>query len=190
MKTLIQLILIGLLIMLFSSCYTSQKATQQVNKANDKFPEIVAKMARDKYPCTDLLKPDTSVIYQDSLVYIDCPDSITNGKDYTDGKVIIKYDTINNVITRTVKVPVTVQSQTKYITKWFEDSSKLFILNQSNQVLQKNNDNLQSDKDKLTKKVANKNKELWIWRIIALALIVWQGIKLWKNLTTIKIKNV
>jgi len=45
------------------------------------------------------------------------------------------------------------------------------------------------EKSKLENKIKNKNKELWIWRAIAFALIAWQVVRIWKSLTTIKIKS-
>ena len=111
-----------LIALLLCGCYTQKKATEQVNKANDKFPEVVAKLARDKYPCTDLLKPDTAVIWKDTVVYVDCPDTASNPFQ------VVRYDTVNKVVTlpgRTIKVPVTIPAKTVYIDRWFEDSAKL-----------------------------------------------------------------
>lgn len=183
MKTLIQLIIIGIVIMCFSSCYNSKKATEQVNKANDKFPEVVAKVARDKYPCTEVLKPDTTVVYSDSLVFVEveCPDTIKT-------ETVVKVDTVNNVITKTIRVPVNMPVQTKYITQYFEDSAKLFLLTQSINKANAANEKLQASNDTLQKKVSRKSKENWIWRVIALVFI---GLFVWRKyqqLTTIKFK--
>lgn len=187
MKRLFQLILIGFLIMCFSRCYNSQKAAQQVTKANDKFPEIVAQIARDKYPCTDLLKPDTSTVLKDTIVYIDCPD---NKNPYE----VVKYDTVNNVvtkivpITKTTKVPVTLPVKTEYITKWFEDSAKLKIASVNAEKQQKSIEKLQASNDKLSKQSAHRGKENWFWRIVAsffIFLFVWRK---YKQLTTIKFR--
>lgn len=171
-----------LLILILSGCYTAKKAEQQVNKADSKYPEIVAKLARDKYPCTDILKPDTAVIWKDTTIYIDCPDSIT-----TTDFGIVRYDTINNI--RIIKVPVTLPVRIQTITKWFEDSAKLKLAAIEQTKLKNENAELTTTVKNQTKKIANKNKELWIWRAIAFALIAWQIIRLWKSLTTIKIKS-
>lgn len=173
-----------LLILILSGCYTAKKAEQQVNKADSKYPEIVAKLARDKYPCTDILKPDTAVIWKDTTIYIDCPDTLT-----TTDFGIVRYDTINNIITRIVKVPVTLPVRIQTITKWYEDSAKLKLAAIEQTKLKNENTELATTVKNQTKKIANKNKELWIWRAIALAFIAWQIIRLWKSLTTIKIKS-
>lgn len=184
MKTLLQLLLIGIVIMCFSKCYTADKAQQQVNKADAKFPEIVAKLARDKYPCTDLLKPDTVVTYEDSLIFIECPDSNYAPGDYA----TVRTDTIHVAgESRTVRVPVKILVPSKVINNWFEDSAKIKLLMVEVARLNEANMELTNTVKKQDIKIANKNKENWIWRIIALVLIAWQAIKLWKRLTTIKI---
>lgn len=176
----IQLIIIGILIMLFPSCYNAKKATQQVNKANDNYPEVVAKIARDKYPCTDLLKPDTLITYKDSLVLveIECPELI-------EPTTVVKIDTVNNVITKTIRVPVNMPIQTRTVTKWFEDSAKLKLydvaLNKANTA----NEKLQATVIAQDKKIAHKTKENWIWRIIAICLICWQVWKIYRRITKI-----
>ncbi len=170
--------------MCFSRCYTSDKAQHQVNKADAKYPEIVAKLARDKYPCTELLKNDTAVIFKDTTIYVDvdCPDTSSTNNFET-----IRTDTINKVITKTVRVPVNVQLPQKIITKYFEDSAKLKLasidLNKANTAIEK----LQASNDQLSKQNSRKSKENWVWRIIALCLICWQVFKIYKRLTTIKL---
>lgn len=183
MKTLIQLIIIGLVIMSFPSCYTQKKAIEQVNKADEKFPEVVAKLARDKYPCTDLLKPDTLVTIKDSIVFVEveCPDVINP-------TTVIKVDTVNNVITKTIRVPVNMPVQVKYITKWYEDSAKQKLLSIDLNKAIAANKTLSEDNNALHKKVARKSKENWIWRIIALILIGWTVFRFWNKITTIKFK--
>lgn len=176
--------LLILIIVCLSSCYTSQKAEQQVYKANDKYPEVVAKLARDKYPCTDLLKPDTTTIYQDSIVYIDCPETPPNTFE------VVRIDTVNNVITRTVRVPVHMPVQIRTVTNWYEDSSKLFLSTQALNKATVANTKLSDNNDKLSKKVARKSKENWIWRIIALVLTGWTVFRFWNKLTTIKMRSV
>ena len=106
-------------IVILASCSTAQEL---MDKAEKKDPAIVAKLARDKYPCKDILKPDTAVVYKDSLVFVEveCPEVVTT-------ETIIKTDTINNVVTKTIRVPVTIRTAGQVITKWYEDSAKLKI---------------------------------------------------------------
>jgi len=169
-----------LLILLFASCRTAKELLEAAEKKN---PAIVAELARDKYPCTDLLKSDTAVIFKDTTVYIDCPEVTTTYE-------VVRVDTINNVVTKTVRVPVTMPIRTEYITKWFEDSAKLKILTVEATACHEAAKKLQADKDSLQTKVNRKSKENWIWRVIALALLVWQGVRLWGRMTTIKMKSV
>ena len=172
-----------LIILLFTGCYTQKKATEQVEKANDKFPAVVAKLARDKYPCKDLLKPDTTIVYEDSiiLVEIECPDVPTE---------VIRVDTVNNVITRTVRVPVNMPVQTRYITKWYQDSAAMYLLTKDLETAKFANTKLSDENNALSKKVARKSKENWIWRIIALILIGWTVFRFWNKITTFKIKQI
>jgi len=167
-----------------TGCYTAKKAEQQVNKANDNFPAVVAKLARDKYPCTDLLRPDTAILYRDTLVYIDCPDSIPATFE------VVRRDTVNNIVTKTVRVPVTLPIRERVITKWYEDSAKLKLAQIALNGLHKDTARMQARIATLQAQSKRRGTENWIWRAIAISLIVWQGIKLWNRMTTIKMKAI
>ena len=169
-----------LIILIFASCSTAQEL---MDKAEKKDPAIVAKLARDKYPCKDLLKPDTTTIYQDSLVLVEveCPDVPTE---------VIRVDTVNNVITRTIRVPVNMPVQTRYITKWYMDSAAVYLLTKQLDNAKFANTKLTDDNNSLSSKVARKSKENWIWRIIALILIGWTVFRFWNKITTFKIKQI
>ena len=175
------LLLLAITVVLFSSCYNSQKATDQVNKADSKYPDIVAKLARDKYPCTQLLKTDTAVIFKDTTVFLDCPDSIP--KQYE----TVRFDTVNNVVTRIVKVPVTIHTAGQVITRWWEDSAKITISKIDVNKLRADSSKMTDHIAYLSKKIAHKTKENWIWRIIVALFIIWQLFKIYKRLTTIKV---
>jgi PBP1b-binding outer membrane lipoprotein LpoB len=44
----------------FSSCYTAKQAEKDIDKAQEKFPEVVAKKSLEYYPCgIELIKTDT-----------------------------------------------------------------------------------------------------------------------------------
>ena len=47
-----------------SSCYTQQKATNQISKANSKFPEVVAKQSALWYPCKTIKAVSDSSKYK------------------------------------------------------------------------------------------------------------------------------
>jgi len=167
----------------FTGCYSAKKATDQVNKADSHYPEIVAKLARDKYPCTDLLKPDTTIIYEDSiiLVEIECPDQPTE---------VIRYDTVNNVITRTVRVPVNMPVQIRTVTKWYEDSAKLKMFTLQVESLQADIDRLRKDLVVMTGKRDWFRKYFYIELGILVLLLLYAAYRIWKNMTTFKIKQI
>lgn len=179
-------IVIALTLLIFTGCYTQKKATEQVNKANDKFPAVVAKLARDKYPCTDLLKPDTLTVTVDSLVYIDCPELVHN--DYSGSE---RTDTIRvrDSIYRIVKIPVNLPVQVKYITKWFEDSSKLKIAAVDIDNLTKENTELKSTVKSQQTKIGKRNKVILIESSLLFLILLYVAYRVWKGMTTIKIKN-
>ena len=165
--------LLAFVILLLSGCKTAQEL---LDKAEKKDPAIVAKLARDKYPCTELLKNDTAVIWKDTTIYIDCPDTVR-----TNDFEIIKYDTINKTVVKTIRVPVNMPVRTQVITKWYEDSAKLKIaaVNSVRQLAEI--EKLQAQRDMYRDKSDHRGKENWIWRVIATILICWQVFKLLKR---------
>ena len=164
-KTTLQLILIWLLIMCFSRCQT---AKQLMDKAEKKDPAIVAEYARDKYPCTDLLKPDTAIIWKDTVVYVDCPDTAQ-----TSPYEVTVTDTVTRMVTKTIRVPVTLPVRTQIITKYYEDSAKIKIVMLQIQALQADTARLQAQvntyKDKLHTRTV---QSLWLLGLV-IALILW-----------------
>lgn len=155
-KSLWVVILLLAIISVLASCST---AKELLDKAEKKDPAIVATYARDKYPCTDLLKPDTATIWRDSTVYIECPDSIPATYE------TVRYDTVNNTITRVVKVPVTIRTAGQVITRWYEDSAKLKLYRLQVEGLQSDTANYRKQMHKLTGKVSTRNKWL-LWLLV------------------------
>lgn len=49
---------------LLSSCYTQQKATNQIEKAKDKYPAVVSKKAAEWFPCKTIKVKSDSVRYK------------------------------------------------------------------------------------------------------------------------------
>jgi len=174
-----------LIALLLCGCYTQKKATEQVNRANDKFPGVVAKLARDKYPCSEVLRPDTAVIWKDTVVYVDCPDTASNPFQ------VVRYDTVNKVVTlpgRTIKVPVTIPAKTVYIDRWFEDSAKLKLAAIERDKLVKENEKQKKtiqDKEKTIRKLTKAVVGLSIPLFLILLYVVY---RVWKNFTTFKIQ--
>ena len=108
------------------SCSLAKRAAKHIEKAYKLDPATVAKIARDKFPCTELLKTDTLTEVTDSIIYVDCPDN--NGSDYADGQ--IRHDTLLiRGVSGQIRIPVHIPIQTKTIFKYFEDSAKILLLN-------------------------------------------------------------
>lgn len=188
MRTLIQLILIGLVIMCFSRCSTPEKL---ISKAMAKDPAAVAKATRDLFPCKDLLRNDTAMVFRDSLIYIDCPDTARTSPYDTDTAFMTP--TLFNAhsgtpATRTIRIPVTDRLPGQVITRWYEDSASLFLLHKDIEHMQADTAQLHKN---LTSMTSNRNwYRKWFFielglLFILLVLALW---KFWKRLTTIKFK--
>ena len=161
------IILFAIVVILFSlmffGCATPEKL---IKKALDKDSAAVAKVTRDLFPCTDIFKPDTAILYRDTTVYIECPDSITPAMFET-----IRFDTVTN--TRIVRVPVKLPIETKYITRYFEDSAKIFLLRKAMQTLQADTSALNKQVAKYKGKLHTRNVQaLWLLGLV-IALLIW-----------------
>jgi len=152
----ILVLLAGFLILcaILLSCTSAKK---MVEKAYAKDPNAVAEIARDKFPCTVLLKTDTTTMVRDSVVFIDCPEQpIQPGQ--------IFHDTLINVVSggvRTVRVPVHLPIEIKYVNRYFEDSAKIRLIT--------------ADRDKWAGKVDRLEGSLawyrkWFWWLLVLLI--------------------
>ena len=135
---------------LLGGCYTQNKAVKQVNKALGSYPEIVARIALDSFPC-NVIKVDTIITHFDTTIEVIYPHfdtSITNSLK----------DTI--IVTKKlyVKLPY------KTIIKTVESTAKLTILNASLDSLLKVTTLIQKSNEDLTSKVSRKNKVIY-WLI-------------------------
>jgi len=140
-------------VILLGSCYTSNKATKQVNKALGSYPKIVAKIALDSFPC-NVIQIDTIITHFDTTIQVIYPHFDTS---------LCQIDTIY----RTKKVYVKLPYKTVYITKSVESTAKLTILNASLDSLLKVTTSVQKSKEDLTSKVGRKNKVIY-WLIALL----------------------
>ena len=153
---------------LLGGCYTQFKATKQVSKALAHYPQIVAKIALDSFPC-DVIRIDTVIYERDTIV-----------ESYPVETTLV--DTF--VITK--KLYVKLPYKTIYITKVVESTAKLTIINAQldsvNNVIRE----LQKSKDEIINKVGRKNKTIYWLLAFIFALSIPYVIRI-LNLLTIKI---
>lgn len=138
---------------LLGGCYTQNKAVKQVNKALGSYPEIVAKIALDSFPC-NVVKVDTIITHFDTTIEVIYPHFDT---------ILSQIDTIYG----TKKVYVKLPYKTVYITKSIESTAKLTILNARFDSLTKVTTSIQKSNEDLTSKVGRKNKVIY-WLIALL----------------------
>jgi hypothetical protein len=134
----------------FCSC---QSATKLTYKAIAKDKATVAAITREQFPC-GIIARDTTIIIDTISKFVECPESTIT--------TIVKTDTaIDTVIVKkTIKVPVMQPQRTVYITQQFEDSAKIYLM--QNIINEK-----QKSIDKLTNKLHNR-KILIIWLMIGI----------------------
>ena len=109
-----------LTLLLLGGCYTAKKADKAIDKAQRNYPEVVAKKARSLYPCTTV-RIDTAWQLHDTIIEIPCPEV----------PIIVDTVTLTDTIklTNRVTVPVRVQLPQRVVTKYVEDSAKIYVLN-------------------------------------------------------------
>jgi len=138
--------------------FSCQSANKLLNKAIKKDKAEVAKLTRELFPC-GIIARDTTVVIDTVSEFIECPES--------DIITIVKTDTTIDtiVLKKTVKVAVLTPQRTLYITQRFEDSAKIFVMQ---------NDINTKDKNivKLKQKIHTKNIfSLWIIVIVGLSIL-------------------
>ena len=101
---------------ILSSCYTLNKAKQQVDRAMASYPELVATIAQDSFPC-NTIRIDTLMSVYDTTMLIDCPDL-----PKTD---LSRIDTFLHTKKKLFKLPV----KTVFITKTVESTARLVLMN-------------------------------------------------------------
>ena len=148
--------------LLFSGCNTVKLDSKRVAKIAHRNPQIIAKQCFKDYPCIKV-KSDTIRDSIDNVIFIECD-------------TMIIHDSLVEVVP--VLKKVIVKGERITVTEYVKDSAEYFLfheainnldieLNAANTRLQKQSDTIDSQR----KIIANKGKENWIWRIIALALI-------------------
>lgn len=148
-----------LIVCVLGSCYTSNKAKKQLNKANDKFPDVVAKFTRDQYPCIDK-KIDTAysidTLYQ--YINVECPPLFPTIDTFYKTNTLYK----NRIVKQLVAIP----QRTITITKSIEDSAKIKLMASENKMC---SDKLVKAENKI-ERLRNWVKWLFIILIISILL--------------------
>lgn len=112
-------------LILLSSCYTAKKAEKQLDKAIAEYPAMAAEKTRDRFPCiTTAETVRTDTVYE--LIDVECPPS---GID-TFKTVITVPDTVYKdrlTILKAGKQTVYIPAKTVTVTKYIEDSAKIFL---------------------------------------------------------------
>ena len=137
--------------LLLGGCYTQFKAVKQVDKALAHYPQIVAKIAQDSFPC-NVIRIDTNIPVSnyDTTLLLDCPvrDTVLNSV----------HDTVSK------KVYVKLPYKTVYVTKVLESTARLVIIRATLDSLNNSISELQKKNDSLVEKVGRKNKAIY-WLI-------------------------
>lgn len=139
----------GIALMLFSSCYNIKKAEKQTYKALAKFPVVVAKIARDSFPCY-VIRAENKI---DSAEFKKWKDSVNILNDFYDDlfkqiQPVVIHDTTNHCKAykdNEIKFMAQIENQKKLISElnnkidntppikdstknWFKDSADMKIL--------------------------------------------------------------
>lgn len=144
-----------------TACYSPKKADKQVSKALAYYPEKVAKIARNAFPCTNT-QNDTIIVSKDTVIEVPCPD------DYHDVQNIV-HDTVQTKVyqNKIVKVPVTLPIKTVTITKLVEDSAKIYMLSQAYDEVSAKKDEEKLRADKAEDKASRRGK----WNLLLFILL-------------------
>ena len=126
MKSMKKLLMIATIAL--SSCYTSNKAERDLNKANEFYPEKVAEFARLKFPCKET-SIDSITKTEYDFIEIKCPDQ-PEPKTTIDTLYINKPTKPKTYIITKDKF-VALPSTIKVITKLIKDSSCEILLKKS-----------------------------------------------------------
>jgi len=145
--------------LILSSCYSSKQANKELNKAYNKYPENVAKFARDKFPCKET-NGDSAVRVEYEFIEIKCPD-FSDSISKQDTLYIDKISKPKTYIITKNKF-VAVPSITKTITKIIRDSSCELLLNKS----------VADNKLTLQKMDGKSNWIKWLLILLAISLIL------------------
>ena len=139
-------------LLLLGGCYSQFKATKQVGKALANYPQMVAKIALDSFPC-DVIRIDTFISVKDSIIECIPIENFTT-----------MVDTLPPTLSAKINKYGRAKVNTFYITRTVESTAKLSIakarIDSAAVVIRE----LQTNKDALTGRLAKKGKIIW-WLI-------------------------
>ena len=136
-----------------AGCYTPKKADKQLAKAINEYPEKVAKVCKDEFPCKAGKTDTLEKVYYD-LIEVECP-------DYPIPTTDTIRDTIQTQRTKIVKVQV--PAKEIVITKYIIDSALV-------KVYQNQYEKVVKEADEWKYKV--KSKMNWIWALLAVVILL------------------
>jgi hypothetical protein len=113
---------------MMSSCYTSNKANKDINKAYENYPEAVAAFARNKFPCKET-GTDSIIKTEYDFIELKCPDQKEQSQ-VIDTIYLTKPSRPKTYIMYKDKF-VAIPSTTKIINKVIRDSSCEILLKKS-----------------------------------------------------------
>ena len=156
-----------ILLLLLSSCYSLKKAESQLDKANNKYPDETAAFLRNKYPCITT-QADTTTVYQDSVVFLECPPLLDQSVDTTGAPLVSTpaKSLYKEKVNATRINPVKVQIKTVYVKERIEDSAKIYQYNRIAEDAVKETKEAIKVADGLVKNIDRKNKCLLILFIL------------------------
>lgn len=155
-----------LVLILLGGCYTAKKASDQVDKAILKYPDVAATELRKAFPCK-VVNKDTIYTLGDTTIEVNCPETYISDTVYNhthDTIVSIEYKN------KTVKVPVTLPVKTVTIVQQVKDETcEPIIKGLQDKVAQ-----LTTDKEHYIGKF-----NMWKWIAIGLMCLIGLYIILW-----------
>lgn len=145
-----------MMMLMMTSCYTSQKAKKDLFKIKDTHPEVLLKYIHENYPCITS-KVDTFVSFDTSYEFIEiqCPE-IQNSQ-------VIDTCYLTNYVksVKVVKKKVAVPEKTYTIYRFIRDSAEI---GQCELLLKFATD----DKNKLINKLDKKTTFIWLFLVLFL----------------------
>ena len=147
-KLMLALTALVLLIATLTGCVTEKKVIKQGIRSINLYPEKMLSIFRGQYPCVDVNKADTVIVNTDTIIWIDCPDTIPASQYFT------LHDTIVRKVqlpAKTIRVPVTLPVKTVTIVKEIEDLSRIVEKDIQLNEKQKKVDGLQKSNDRWKK---------------------------------------